>query len=389
MVILLTFTFFIFSIWNFFQKKFLKGSFYLAYTLSSFSCWIYSLNYLDSYNNLFTSYLYIVLFLVSTTESLLVENKILRNTTQISNQLVKFLNILIIISLIALVLNLIYFSKSYSLLQNSLIEIEDYKNFGGADEYLNSLLPGGRITLSITRLLSISSFILIPYTIYNLSINKVFKAIFSFAGSLNIALLGMVGLSRSGITSQIFVYVILFAMSFKKFPIKVRYASLSLLILIGILSYSYFSTITISRFEGYDTWWAFSNYKNIDNPILFSLLYYFGSWIELSFDILSNIELPFIGHGHSSFSLIHYLDNTTNLFIDKGDYLEKLLGADAVVFIGLPVVILIDLGIIGISFYFLYLYLINKLGNYCKNDYFNYDFFYTFFFSFYHHFIMV
>ena len=45
----------------------------------------------------------------------------------------------------------------------------------------------------------------------------------------------------------------------------------------------------------------------------------------------STIDLPLIGHNNSTFSLIHYFDDISNLnfFLDRETFRDELLGADA------------------------------------------------------------
>ena len=229
---------------------------------------------------------------------------------------------------------------TYSQLSILDITIGEFKNGGIASEVVSNSYV--KYLLLISRVLSpfgyLALFILILKLISNDSKHLFYYLFISF----NIPLIHLVAFSRSFVVLYFLFLLFIFIKYYKCFPPNLR-AYLSkripyLLILIATI----FLSVTYYRFESMAYWGKFQG-SSYDNVIIFSLIYYFSSWIKVSISILSDFTIPLVGVFHDFLSLPIFIINKFNYAIDLQTFDYQIYATE---FKGLFVSLLFDQGIL-------------------------------------------
>jgi hypothetical protein len=106
------------------------------------------------------------------------------------------------------------------------------------------------------------------------------------------------------------------------------------------------------------TYWGKFQGSSYDNIIIFSLIYYFSSWVKVSISVLSDFTIPLIGVFHDFLSLPIFIINKFNNAIDVQTFDYQIYTTE---FKGLFVSLLFDQGILFFMSFLLFIILIRVL----------------------------
>lgn len=182
--------------------------------------------------------------------------------------------------LVVIVVNVFIFSKAFSLLLYGMIEVDSYKNEGGAEELFAQYVP--KILISFSNLISPLGYLCLSLHFKYLIEKNKRKAVKFLLLSLVLVFSGLMALSRSSTVSYLLEYGILLIFFWPLLDkhmrkITVRVSSVFLLMILIILF-----SISNNRFSEY--YLKDSQHQSIinevDSPVLFSTLDYFAQWQE-------------------------------------------------------------------------------------------------------------
>lgn len=259
--------------------------------------------------------------------------------------------LLILVSIPVLIINCYLVYKVYAYIGLQELSITEYKNTGLATSVLESILPS--IVIFAIRLISLLAWFCLFVWIYQLIKGSVVKANYALIASLNIPLVSLMGLSRSGIVYYLFSLLILW-FSFRNFVnIEVRRRVqktgailFSVLVLILLI-------ITFDRFSEFEYWGKYDGHDNAGGVVLFSIVYYFTSWIDNTLILLQDLTPPLIGEFKGYFSIIYQaLSGLGAELFTKGEMWSLYFGDYKSSFVGLFLDTLYDMGVLG---YFIFM----------------------------------
>lgn len=259
-----------------------------------------------------------------------------------------------------LLLNLFLVIKVILFVYNSGLDITLFKNSGGADDFLNSILNPW--LLLICRIFSVFSWISLYLLCLSLSIDNKKMSFYYFVASLNIPLISLVGLSRSGLIYYLFSLFCIYIYS-RHFVNSNTRKKLSRYMTYSVFSFGIiFSFITISRFSDYDYWWVYDQSGTYLDVLSFSIIYYFTSWINNTYTLFSTFNYELIESGPGYFSIFYYFFNLLDFTdVHKSELWAAKLGEYSTLFVGLPFDALVDIGVFGTLYLFFILFLLNLI----------------------------
>lgn len=220
------------------------------------------------------------------------------------------------------------------------VTIGEFKNENIASNVVSNSYV--KYLLFISRVLSpfgyLALFILIIKLISNDYKNYFYYVIISF----NIPLIHMIAFSRSFIVLYLLSLFFIFLKYYKCFPLELRFKlSKKILYLLLLISFAFIS-ITYYRFESMSYWGKFKG-SSYDNIIIFSIIYYFSSWIKVSLLIVSDLPVTIIGVYHDILSLPNFIINKFGYSLNINPFDYQSFSSE---FKGLLVSILYDQGVL-------------------------------------------
>lgn len=253
---------------------------------------------------------------------------------------------LIIIGFVAVFYNLLLISGGIGFLSDYQVSITEYKNTGLVEDYMiESGLSGNSF---VFRFFSLFAWFSLCVCFYYYAKGKIFLALLLFVVSLNIPLLSVSGFSRSGIFYYAASLLLLYARYYGLLSRKQRFFLSVSIIVMFVIALLAFSLITMSRFEGYSNWWVYVESGSDLNVVIFSVLYYFGAWIDNTIHIMRDMEAPLLGgfNGYLS-SVFFVLKGFGFEVLSKSEVWESYFGHMSSLFLGLFLDTLYDVGSIG------------------------------------------
>ena len=256
------------------------------------------------------------------------------------------------------------------LLIGETINVQEFKNEGGAAEIFGTLVSPKIITLSY--LISPIGYLFFSLHFYYLLQNKKKKALKCFLLSLILVLSGLMTLSRSATVSYILLYAGVLFYSFpmmnKKFKRSISRILLIATVGIGLL----LLIISQSRFsERYNIDSENSNTPLLDpseQPLLTSFLDYYSQWEECSVVLMKNYSPDKLFYGlYNSCGLgvliKQRIEGTEKTNTELGKKVEKYIGETAAAFHGPFARLLYDFGYTGtILFVILFIRVVNIIS---------------------------
>ena len=250
------------------------------------------------------------------------------------------------------IINFYILYKSYLFIISGDISMTAFKNDGYSGLLIASLFPS--FLTPFIRVISLMGWFCLFLLVVNILKRKYVLSFLALFGSFNIPLMGLIAFSRSGIVYYLFSILILWIIfekyMDKEFAGKVKKVFSVFFIVITII----FSLITYERFsEGYEYWWVYEQSGSNVNIVVFSIIYYFTSWIDNTIILLTETTPPIIGKFNGYFSLPYYLTGVLGIDIQsKGDIWFEYFGDYSTLFVGLFLDTLFDMGFFWIYLFF-------------------------------------
>lgn len=274
--------------------------------------------------------------------------------------------IVLLLSGVALIITSYILYKVAALLLMGLITAEEHKNQGGAVDLFSKIVPHFMLTLSY--LLSPVGYMSLSLHFYYMIKKKLIKATVFFIFSFPLLLTGWIALSRSSTVAYLLLYS---AILFFLFPLLSRTIKKRIMIgvlLGGVLIGTVFFIISNDRFS--ERYIKYSQNDAIisetENPLLFSILDYFGQWQEYSPMMMDKYHPKnlFWGIYNSSgigIQILRYYNRNIDEELDNK--LEKIMGHERIMFHGPIARLMFDFGITGtIIFILLFRIFVLKLS---------------------------
>ncbi|MCG7536344.1 O-antigen polymerase [Pseudoalteromonas sp. OOF1S-7] len=248
------------------------------------------------------------------------------------------------------IINLYIIYNSYLFIMAGDMSMTSFKNEGHATTLVSSMFPS--FVTPFIRLFSLLGWFCMVLLVINIIKRKYYLSLLSFIGTLNIPLLGLIGFSRSGIIYYVFSIFILW-LTFEKDmePVFARMMKRIFMVLFGfILAMFYY--ITYQRFSNYDYWWIYEQSGSNVDIVLFSVIYYFTSWIDNTIYLLNEVAPPLLGQFTGYFSLPYHIVNIVGVeTASKGDVWASYFNEYSTLFVGLFLDTLFDMGVFGMLFF--------------------------------------
>ncbi|WP_299178372.1 hypothetical protein [uncultured Neptuniibacter sp.] len=254
---------------------------------------------------------------------------------------------LILIGVMGLLYNILLIYGGVGFIGESDVSITEYKNAGLAGDYLaQSALSKGSF---VFRFFSLFAWLSLCLCFYYYLQGRILLACMLFFVSFNIPMLSMTGFSRSGLFYYVASLLLLFIRYYELFSRKQRLFLTVSILLALVMVLIVFSFITVSRFDGYSSWWVYVESGSDLDVITFSVLYYFGSWIDNTIHILREMEAPLLGgfNGYLS-SMFFALKGLGVEVASKGELWESYFGYLSTQFLGLYLDTIYDAGSLGV-----------------------------------------
>lgn len=274
-------------------------------------------------------------------------------------RLMKLDKILRPVALIALIINVYVIFKIFPLLLVEQINVQEFKNEGGAASIIDSYIP--HIYITFSNIVSVVGYFYLSMHFYYFTKGNTKQALICLFLSLIIILCRLIALSRSTSVEYIVMYGIIFLYLYplNKHRIKKKYIIILtsiLVIFIGV-----FSTISQSRFSDYYTKEGekTSIINEVENPVLFSTFDYLSQWVEYNDVVLSRYQIDNVVLGYYGFSelpmwFIKKLDNKGEFAQRQEKKIKAALGDADTAFCGLVALLTVDFGIIGTLLFILF-----------------------------------
>lgn len=278
-----------------------------------------------------------------------------------TNKIELLTNILVPLFAVFLLINTVIVLRVVSFVYLNEINITTFKNESGASTFLSSAVNPSLLALS--RLMSSMAWISLYMMPICLASGMKRNFFLFFLCSLNVPMISLMGLSRSGIVYYIFSLFVMLIYSKKLISDRAyTQTKLTLYVLISVAAV-FFVIITIARFEGYDYWWIYANSGSNLDVVSFSVIYYFTGWIDNSFELIRNKNFSLYQAAPGYLSLPYYLLNLLGFSdFNKAELWSSELGHYSTLFVGLPIDLLVDTGYFGAGLFMLSLVLIKLLS---------------------------
>lgn len=268
--------------------------------------------------------------------------------------------LLVLIGVIALLINIYILYRIFPLLAAEQINVQEYKNEGGAYGVIDQFVP--HIFVTFSNLFSAVGYFFLPMHFYYLSKRQSKKAIFFLVLSFTVVLSRMISLSRSSSVEFLIGYGIMFLFISPMLSKKLlRRVTIVLISFFSILLLALF-VISESRFSSYYT----KNSKQeaiLDeqkNPMLFSTIDYFTQWEEWGEYTLLRFKPEYMSYGASGFGGIYKIVEQKivgeHVIIERKKNMERVRGEGASSFPGLIADLVIDFGYLGTFIFALLFY---------------------------------
>jgi len=270
----------------------------------------------------------------------------------------RLLDFVLITGFVALIINAYIVFKSFNLILASTVTVEEYKNQGGAANYLTSWVPPVLITYS--HFISPLGYVALASHFFFLANKRIGKSVLFLLVSLNLPLHGLHALSRSDSVQYLILYVLLLVIVFPLISSKIRRnISISVLFVFGGLVFL-LSVITTTRFE--DKSVSRSN-AVVQNSSVYSVLEYGGQWQENGMNTLVKYNDSKLMYGASAGTILRFYAQRIGMETESYDNVRrKALGRKYTsTFNGLPSTLVYDFGyFFAFMFMFLYAYLVRS-----------------------------
>ena len=272
--------------------------------------------------------------------------------------------VLEVIGVIALLINLYILYRIFPLLAAEQINVQEYKNEGGAYDVIDQFIP--HIFVTFSNLVSAVGYFFLPMHFYYLYKRRTKKSIFYLILSLIVILSRMISLSRSSSVEFLIAYAILFLFVSPILGKKVLRNVTIVVVSFSAVIVMALAIISESRFSGYYT----KNSKQeaiLDerqSPVLFSAIDYFTQWEEWGEYVLNRYKPEYCAYGTNGFGGIYKMIEQkivgTEVLKERQKKLELSRGDGASSFTGLVADLVVDFGFIGA---FIFALLFNRLMN--------------------------
>ena len=280
--------------------------------------------------------------------------------------------IISVISIVVLLIDIFILYRMMGLLLLQQVEVQEFKNEGGAIDMFSHLVPS--YLLSFSNMFNcVGYFSLSLHFYYLVNYNRT-KALKYFLFSLTIVVAGLISLSRYTTIQFVLTYIGLLVYIYPMLGSRIKKSLFKILIFLGVVVFSALYVISTSRFSDFYTKKS-QNAALIseeDNPVLFSSLDYFSQWEENSTKILKIHKTDDIFYGfYSSFGVGSYIakkvmgqDAYAHLVDEK---IEKRMGYLSMGFHGPIARLVFDFGFVGTILYILFFNIVvrkcSKRGN--------------------------
>lgn len=264
------------------------------------------------------------------------------------------------VAIVIVVINLYVLYKIFPLLIAGLINVQEYKNEGGAAEIIDSYVP--HIFITFSNIFSAVGYFFLSMHFFHLVRGETKKSIVCFLLSLTIILSRMIALSRSSSIEYLITYLLIFLFIKHLLSKKMKRRFLIVGSVIFFIIMTVLGVISSSRFS--DSFTKTSESKAIideaNNPIAFSVFDYMSQWVELNYNVQKNHEFGDLSWGAYGFSELPVVVLSKVSSYDDSkrvDVLKKKLGDDYSGFPGLIASLVVDFGFIGA---FLFIILLSR-----------------------------
>jgi oligosaccharide repeat unit polymerase len=259
---------------------------------------------------------------------------------------------LTVIGIITFFVNLYIFYNIFSLLVGEIINVQEFKNEGGASTIFSLYVPSYIITYS--NLFSPLGYFFLTLHFYYLLKRNIKKSIRYFILSLLIVLSSFLALSRSAATVYILVYFAIFYLIYPIISSKIKKKILIFIIFFFVTIISIFFTLSNTRFSERYTKESL-NESIIDNekdPFLFSIFDYFSQWQENGPIVMKRYKFGSNYWGlYNSCGLAVYIEqkivNDPNIIHTREKDIYKIMGPIITMFHGNIARLVYDFGFIG------------------------------------------
>jgi hypothetical protein len=250
--------------------------------------------------------------------------------------------------------NLYILYQSYLFILAGDMSMTAFKNEGHSSTLISSLFPS--FVSPIIRVISLMGWFCLIILVVNILKKQYFLSFLALIGSFNIPLMGLIAFSRSGIIYYLFSILILW-ITFEKymeqsFAHKMRKVFFTFFVVVTTL----FFYITYERFSDYSYWWVYEQSGSDVNIVIFSIIYYFTSWIDNTIILLTESFPPIFGKFNGYFSFPYYVISAFGFETEsKSDVWLVYFNEYSTLFVGLFLDTLFDMGIFGFCYYLIML----------------------------------
>lgn len=272
--------------------------------------------------------------------------------------------VLEVIGIITLLINLYILYRIFPLLAAEQINVQEYKNEGGAYDVIDQFVP--HIFVTFSNLVSAVGYFFLPMHFYYLYKKQTKKSIFYLLLSLIVILSRMISLSRSSSVEFLIAYALMFLFVSPVLGKKVLRRVTIVVVSFSAIIVLALAVISESRFSGYYT----KNSKQeaiLDeqqSPVLFSTIDYFTQWEEWGEYVLHRFKPEYSAHGTHGFGGIYKTVEQKivgpEVVKERQRKLELSRGEGASSFPGLVADLVVDFGFIGA---FIFALLFSRLMN--------------------------
>ncbi|PZX39196.1 oligosaccharide repeat unit polymerase [Nonlabens dokdonensis] len=273
-----------------------------------------------------------------------------------NENLVKIVNVILILGLSVLLINIFITFKAFSALFNQSVNVTEYKNDGGAADMLAGWV--NPILLLYSRLISPIGYLAFGLHFFFLLKKKKWFSFLFFLISLNIPLLGFHGLSRSAAVQFLLTYFfyllyILPALSQKSRRFIFIFGGTAALCLLSLLN-----SITDSRFSKF---YNIPIESTIQDPIYYSSIDYASQWNHNGIKVMGNFSYDKLMYGKSTLPIVDFTAERIGLEVSRLPELREIYLTDDYdhTFNGVVATLLYDFGYI---FTFIFALVFNKFS---------------------------
>lgn len=274
-------------------------------------------------------------------------------------------------ALLAFLIDAFILSRIFPLLVAGAINVDEFKNDGGAMDIIDTLVP--HIFVSFSNLFSAVGYFFLSLHFYYLVKGIRKKAIYTLILSSVIVLSRLIALSRSTTVEFLSIYILMLTYVFPLLANNTKKWLFICMLGSAFLMFASMNIISTSRFESYYPKYS-KNEALLDeqeDPVIFSTIDYYAQWIESNDYALKRYSPENLMYGEHSFSSIttwfQKKIQGADVVLRRREILsKKALGDVSTGFPGLIARLVVDFGLLGT---FIFVLLFSKIIKRCRPTY--------------------